>query len=223
MDVARRTGSARLTARRLLDGAQLALKRRDHKGASKRGSEALLLARTVESRRDITYAIMIAALVSAQRGDIERAVRLLGAVDAWSDWTGQIVRLTYQDPGVYIDLYSRARQQLGESAYDAVMAEARAMSVDEAADLAMAAFRAATPPFGSNGSIAGSDRSRPSLSDRERAVLRLIGEGLSNKQIANALRISERTVKYHVGSAMNKLGVDKRAHAAVAAIRRGLL
>ena len=223
MDAARRTGSARLTARRLLDGAQLALKRRDYKGASKRGSEALLLARTVESRRDITYAIMIAALVSAQRGDIERAVRLLGAVNAWSDWTGQIVRLTYQDPGVYIDLYSRARRQLGESAYDAVMAEARAMSVDQAADLAKAAFTATTTPFGSNGSIAASDRSRPSLSDRERAVLRLIGEGLSNKQIANALRISERTVKYHVGSAMNKLGVDKRAHAAVAAIRRGLL
>jgi len=223
MEVARGTGSARLMARRLLDGAQLALKRRDYKGASKRGSEALLLARTVESRRDITYAIMIAALVSAKRGDIERAVRLLGAVDAWSDWTGQIVRLTYQDPGVYVDLYSRARKQLGESAYDAVMAEARAMSVDEAADLAMAAFRAATPPFGSNGSIAGSDRSRPSLSDRERAVLRLIGEGLSNKQIANALRITERTVKYHVGSAMNKPGVDKRAHAAVAAIQRGLL
>jgi DNA-binding NarL/FixJ family response regulator len=46
---------------------------------------------------------------------------------------------------------------------------------------------------------------------------------LPNKQIATALSIAERTVKSHVASAMNKLGVDNRAHAAVAAIQRGLL
>ena len=64
---------------------------------------------------------------------------------------------------------------------------------------------------------------RQVLSDRERAVLRLIGEGLPNKQIATALSIGERTVKSHVASALNKLGVDNRAHAAVVAIQLGLL
>jgi two-component system, NarL family, response regulator len=54
-------------------------------------------------------------------------------------------------------------------------------------------------------------------------VLRLIADGLLNKQIATALGIAQRTVKAHVNSAMNKLGVDNRAHAAVVAIRRGLL
>ena len=222
LDVARRTGSARLIARRLLDGAQLALRRRDYQQASTRALEALRLGRMVESRRDITYAIVIAALVSAQRGDIERAVRLLWAVDSWSDWTGQIVSLTYQEPAAYAALHARARQQLGESAYNAVMEEAPAMPVDQAADLAEAALEATAPPD-SNGKAAGPDRRRLLLSDRERAVLRFIGEGLSNKQIASALRITERTVKYHVGSAMNKLGVDNRAHAAVTAIQRGLL
>jgi DNA-binding NarL/FixJ family response regulator len=61
------------------------------------------------------------------------------------------------------------------------------------------------------------------LSEREQVVLRLIADGLPNKQIATALGIAPRTVKTHVTSAMNKLGVDNRAHAAVAAIRRGLL
>jgi len=61
------------------------------------------------------------------------------------------------------------------------------------------------------------------LSEREQVILRLIGEGLPNKQIATALGIGERTVKSHVTSAMNKLGVDNRAHAAVIAIRRGLV
>jgi DNA-binding NarL/FixJ family response regulator len=46
---------------------------------------------------------------------------------------------------------------------------------------------------------------------------------LINKQIATSLGIGERTVKTHLSSAMNKLGVDNRAHAAVAAIQRGLL
>ncbi len=64
---------------------------------------------------------------------------------------------------------------------------------------------------------------RPLLSDRERAILRLVSEGLQNKQIATALSIGERTVKTHLASAMNKLGVDNRAHAAVAAVQRGLL
>jgi len=70
---------------------------------------------------------------------------------------------------------------------------------------------------------AGEAAPRQVLSDRERAVLRLIGEGLPNKQIATALSIGERTVKSHVASALNKLGVDNRAHAAVVAIQLGLL
>ncbi len=61
------------------------------------------------------------------------------------------------------------------------------------------------------------------MSEREQAVVRLIADGLLNKQIATALGIAQRTVKAHVNSAMNKLGVDNRAHAAVVAIRRGLL
>jgi DNA-binding CsgD family transcriptional regulator len=69
----------------------------------------------------------------------------------------------------------------------------------------------------------GGQRARPLLSQREQAVLRLIADGLPNKQIATALGISPRTVKTHVTSAMNKLGVDNRAHAAVAAIQRRLL
>jgi DNA-binding CsgD family transcriptional regulator len=57
----------------------------------------------------------------------------------------------------------------------------------------------------------------------ELAVLRFVSEGLPNKQVATALSIAGRTVKSHIASAMNKLGVDNRAHAAVAGIQRGLL
>jgi DNA-binding NarL/FixJ family response regulator len=61
------------------------------------------------------------------------------------------------------------------------------------------------------------------LSERERAVLRLVAAGLSNKQIARSLSISERTVKFHVTSILHKLGADNRAQAVALATQRGLL
>jgi len=54
-------------------------------------------------------------------------------------------------------------------------------------------------------------------------VLRLIVEGLSNKQIAFTLGIAEHTVKNHVKSILSKLGVDDRTQAATAAIQRGII
>jgi DNA-binding NarL/FixJ family response regulator len=66
-------------------------------------------------------------------------------------------------------------------------------------------------------------RSPGALTGREREVLRLIAEGLSNKQISRALGITERTVKFHVTSIFNKLGAENRAQAAALAIQQGLV
>ncbi len=67
-------------------------------------------------------------------------------------------------------------------------------------------------------------RKRPTaLSEREREVLRLVAGGHANKQIAHTLGITERTVKFHVTSILNKLGADNRAQAVALAARRGLL
>jgi DNA-binding NarL/FixJ family response regulator len=61
------------------------------------------------------------------------------------------------------------------------------------------------------------------LTAREREVLRLIAEGLPTKQIARALNISERTVKFHAASLLRKLGAENRAQAVALAAQRGLL
>ena len=61
------------------------------------------------------------------------------------------------------------------------------------------------------------------LTDRERAVLRLVAEGLPNKQIGRSLDISERTVKFHVTAILRKLDADNRAQAVAIATQRGLL
>jgi DNA-binding NarL/FixJ family response regulator len=64
---------------------------------------------------------------------------------------------------------------------------------------------------------------RPDLSARELEVLRLIAQGLSNKQIGYALSIAEYTVMNHVKSILGKLGADDRTQAATVAIHRGII
>jgi DNA-binding NarL/FixJ family response regulator len=61
------------------------------------------------------------------------------------------------------------------------------------------------------------------LSFREREVVLLMAEGLSNKQIAYKLRISTKTVKTHVAHIMKKMKAKNRTEAVVLAIRKGLI
>ena len=61
------------------------------------------------------------------------------------------------------------------------------------------------------------------LTERETDVLRLISIGLSNKQVARRLNIGEGTVKTHVSSVLNKLGLQSRTQAALHAVRLGLV
>ena len=61
------------------------------------------------------------------------------------------------------------------------------------------------------------------LTAREMEVLRLIVAGKSNKDIGNALFISEATVKTHVNSLLSKMGVEDRTQAATTALQRGLV
>ncbi|MCL6599973.1 MAG: response regulator transcription factor [Alicyclobacillus macrosporangiidus] len=59
------------------------------------------------------------------------------------------------------------------------------------------------------------------LTDREREVLHRLAQGLSNREIARELFVSEGTVKNHVSSVIAKLGLRDRTQAAVYAVRRG--
>ncbi|WP_030270347.1 response regulator [Streptomyces sp. NRRL B-24484] len=57
----------------------------------------------------------------------------------------------------------------------------------------------------------------PGLTDREREILALIGEGLTNREIGQRLYLAEKTVKNHISRLLAKLGVERRVQAAVIA------
>ena len=61
------------------------------------------------------------------------------------------------------------------------------------------------------------------LTTRERQVLELMAEGLSNRAIADRLDISDQTVKFHIASIHGKLGAANRTDAVRRAVRRGLI
>jgi DNA-binding NarL/FixJ family response regulator len=61
------------------------------------------------------------------------------------------------------------------------------------------------------------------LTSREQEVLRLVSEGLGNREIGGRLNISEHTVKFHISSILGKLGAASRAEAVSQGIRRGLI
>ena len=58
---------------------------------------------------------------------------------------------------------------------------------------------------------------------REIEVLALMAHGLANKEVADRLRISEHTVKFHVSSILSKLGASSRTEAVTTGLRDGLL
>ena len=61
------------------------------------------------------------------------------------------------------------------------------------------------------------------LTDREREVLQLLAEGLSNRAVGETLGVTEHTAKFHVNAILSKLGARSRTEAVVRAMRAGLL
>ena len=70
------------------------------------------------------------------------------------------------------------------------------------------------------GVVSAEDRLAEQLTERERAVLDLIADGMTNREIGERLFLSEKTVKHHVSDILSKLGITRRVEAATFAIRR---
>jgi non-specific serine/threonine protein kinase len=152
------------------------------------------------------------ATLAAREGQPERALRLAGAVAALRARTGAVFSAATAafDPAL-----ATAARTLGEAAAAAALAQGQAMSVEQAVADALAGdpFAPARDPAVEPQAV-GVLRS---LTAREREVAVLVAGGRSNREIATALGISERTTETHVRHILAKLGGASRRHIAALA------
>ncbi len=111
-----------------------------------------------------------------------------------------------------------------EALFNSIRAAARGETLLKPEIMArLLAFTQAKGRAGAPAEAAASAPRGPALSEREKEVLAGVARGERSKEIAARLGISERTVKAHLDSIFNKLGVDSRAAAVSEALRRGFL
>jgi DNA-binding NarL/FixJ family response regulator len=101
----------------------------------------------------------------------------------------------------------------------AALGELAKQAFAEARDLAASI----APPLADPRSAAKGTPAAHPFSPRELQVLTLAAEGLTNKEIAYRLGLSERTIQFHMNSVFNKTGTSSRTEAATYAIRQGWL
>jgi predicted ATPase/DNA-binding CsgD family transcriptional regulator len=149
---------------------------------------------------------------------------LLGAAQALLESTGiQLNKMGQKLFGTYI---STARRQLGEHAFVEALAAGRSMDLDSAISLAHSTS-IRPEPTAEIGSSTTPPASIPwastALTKREREVVTLLAHGQSNRDIADALVVSERTVEWHTGNILSKLGFKSRSQIALWAVEQGLI
>jgi predicted ATPase/class 3 adenylate cyclase/DNA-binding CsgD family transcriptional regulator len=140
-------------------------------------------------------------------GSHKEAARLLGAADAMRQRTGE-TRFAVHQPD-YDAWVAATREALGDNDFDAAWVEGAVLSTDEAIAYAQRGR---------------GERKRPStgwasLTPSELDVVRLLSEGLANKNIATRLFISPRTVETHLTHVYAKLGLTSRVQLAKEAAR----
>jgi non-specific serine/threonine protein kinase len=195
----------------------LARARGEYQGALAAYRESLEHARDHRQRRHLAETFARIAGVIVERGQAERAARLLAAAAALREELG-----APQGWGrrVHEGAEVAARATLSPEAFATAWAAGEALPLEEAiaealeaADPAGVAIPAPAPP--DPAMAAG-------LTVRETEVLRLLAQGLSDRDIAAALFLSPRTVGGHVTNLLAKLELESRTAAAVFAHHRGL-
>jgi DNA-binding CsgD family transcriptional regulator/tetratricopeptide (TPR) repeat protein len=187
--------------------------------AAARYAEALSLFRVMDNRVGIARCLGAIAQCAAMCGRVEPAVRLLGSRAALFDAIGATPPPDHDPTANAAALKARMPASAFTEAWDAGQGLSPEHAAAEA--LALATDLANDPPPGARVG-APSLAVTLGLTPREVEVLRLLAEGKSDREIAEALSISERTAGNHVQHAMQKIGAESRTAAAVYAVRHGL-
>ncbi len=167
-------------------------------------------------------------------GEATKEARLFGAAQALSQALFEAVgavravalELTPEEVAWREPYLRVTRSQLGEAAWGGVLAQGRAMTLEDAIEYALSEEEPSITTLRSTHEQPppSSAPDRPGgLTSREVEVLGLVATGMTNAQVAQRLFISPRTVQRHLNSIFHKLGVGSRAAATRFAVEHGLV
>ena len=217
LEIARELGSRRGTARALWSLATAALADRDYGAARERFLESLAVWHGTGERAFVPRALEGIAALAASLGAARTALVLAAAAARAREELGIVpVPLEQAFAARWLE---PVRQGLPRDLAEAALAEGRALPLEEAIELARLAAVANEPAGPAADTPAGGPGG---LTARECELAGLISRGLSNREIAEALVLSERTVEAHVAHIRAKLSLSSRARIAVWAVEQGL-
>ena len=161
----------------------------------------------------ISFGVQALSWCAAFTAPDEAAARLLGCSRAVWRTSGAKVDETNAYGAFDQRSEERVREALGSELYEQAYAEGAAYSFERAVSLALG--EGVDAPGGDGASPRRGGRSAAGgLTRREREIAELLAQGLSNKEIAAGLVISQRTVETHVDHVLGKLGLTSRAQVA---------
>jgi predicted ATPase/DNA-binding CsgD family transcriptional regulator len=222
IELFRAVGDVRARALALTSLASLAGARGDLSGASALLAESISLGRSLgDNARIIAACADVSAMLNAQRAAPEQIVRLLAGAERLRQRSaiGRGVR----EREARSRRIESLRSHLSEAELATGWAAGTDLTIDQLVGLILAIQEPARADAESGTSPARQSRQITRLSPREREVLSLVATGLTTRQIADALTVAERTVRFHVASVLQKLGTSTRAQAVAVAVQRGLL
>ena len=223
LSLARRAGDGPAMALSLGMGALASLGRGDLRLAETLCDEGLALSAQPRVMNVIAFQLHTSAALACSQGEPGRAARLWGAAGSLREAIG--ASLSPVEVRAFQPYVEAARAGLDAAAWDGAWSEGRAMTVDEAAAYALARGERPARPKRSPISKNPSSGRQPEgvLTRREREVALLLARGLTNRQIAAELTISERTITTHVDHILRKLGATSRSQVAARVVGRRLL
>ena len=175
--------------------------------------EALRLLRGSEDKFCLAYGFFGLAAVAEAQAEPARAARLWGATEALREEIG-VDSLSHWELHTYDyeGRVSAARNMLGdEGAWERAWAEGRAMTPDQAVEYALGAREPVPPTALTPRKPSLVEAPDDPLTSREREVAALVARGLTNRQIAMELSISEHTVANHIAKILRKLELGSRS------------
>ena len=176
--------------------------RGDRERAEALAREAARCKHAVDDRNGLTMVLETLASMAADRGRHEHAAVLLGSAQRVRDESSlSLLELFREQHERSVSLIIRG---IDQKSFGAAYARGRAMTIDEGVAFAVGNKPAPklAPPVKS--------ASDTELTPRQLEIARLIADDLTNRQIADRLFLSERTVETHITNMLNKLGLNSR-------------